>query len=164
MNSAISIPVKQCRDTFSQLKVFGVTLNLHLIRAIEYLMLERTSGDLLVQSPCREQGRLEQVYEDCVPSGSEHPQGWRLLNQPGQSLLQCLILTARHLTAWVSAGVCAGVGSRGVPMTPCQSFFLCLSGFCCISVCVCWPVTGHHWQESGSVFFSSQRQIFRQTD
>jgi len=124
-------------------------------------MLERTSGDHLVQSPCREQGQLEQVYEDYVPLGFEHPQACRLYNHPRQSLLEYLIFMACHPALWGQTGVCARVRSRGVPMTPCQSFLLCLSGFCCISACVCWPVTGHHWQESGSVFLSSQHQIFR---
>lgn len=76
MNSGIPDPAKESMDTFSQLlsTVFGVILNLLFITESQNISCwKEPLGDYLVQSSCREQSQLEQVYEDCVPLGFERP-------------------------------------------------------------------------------------------
>lgn len=51
-----------------------------------WLRLAETSGNHLVQHPCANQGRLEQVAQSHGQAGFECPKGWRLYNSYGQSV------------------------------------------------------------------------------
>ena len=65
-------------------RLFDTESQIHTIT--EWLRLDRSSGDHLVQLLCSEQGHMQHSAQDCVQSGFEYLQGWRLHNLSGKLL------------------------------------------------------------------------------
>lgn len=102
-----------------------------------------TSGDRPVQLPCSEQGQREQVPWGCVQSRPEYLQGWRLQSLSGQP---ALVFDQPH--------------AKTLFFNYYFSFqwnFLYFNG---ISVCASHPISGHHEEEHGSIFFPPSHQEF----
>jgi len=92
-------------------------------------------------NPFLKQGHLEPAAQDHVLA-FEYLQGWRLHNHPGQPVL---VLRHRH----------SEKGFPDVQREPLVFWFLAIAT---------GPVTGHHWEEPGSVLFAPSLQVFIQTD
>lgn len=86
-------------------------------------------------SPLLKQGHLEQVTQDYVQSGFEYLQGWTFHSSLG-SFFQRTTLMVR------------------------QCFLMVRQNLLCLNLCPLPLVTGHHWEDPGSVVFTPFLQVF----
>lgn len=102
--------------------------------------MEETSGDHLVKFPYSKQGHhLEPVVLDHVLSGFECFLVWTLHSLSGQPVWCSMALTVK--TKWGLVFKVFNPMFQFVPIDSC-------------------PTTGHHWEESGYIFFTPSLQVF----